>query len=159
MMLMDVEKKRRRLCFFLFCFFYRFVLFLCFYRFFSFGKGFIWMHAQSYTRPKLIYFGWVGGWMNEWWWMTCSTFVIAAAAFFWMMHDDALSLLLPIQSNSLSLLSLIQSKPKHNINKTHTASRAFLLFVLFRFSISFRSSIWLSSECSRFSILKFNKNP
>lgn len=152
--------RKRWTTFMLFSFFSSIVSF-CFYvsiGFFSFGKGFIWMHAQSYTRPKLIYFGWVGGWMNdddEW----LAAHSWSLLLLFWMMHDDALSLLLPIQSNSLSLLSLIQSKPKHNINKTHTASRAFLLFVLFRFSISLRSSIWLSSECSRFSILNFNKNP
>lgn len=144
---------------FFFFFFYRFVLFLCFYRFFLVWEG-VYMNACTVIYTTKVDIFWLGGWMNEWWWwMTCSTFVIAAAAFL----DDAWWCALASTSNpiqfSLSLLSLIQSKPKHNINKTHTASRAFLLFVLFRFSISLRSSIWLSSECSRFSILNFNKNP
>lgn len=115
------------------------------------------MHSHIHDQSWYILVGWV----DEWMMMNDLQHIRDRCCCFFL--DDAWWCALASTSNpiqfSLSLLSLIQSKPKHNINKTHTASRAFLLFVLFRFSISFRSSIWLSSECSRFSILKFNKNP
>ena len=137
-MLMDVEKKRRRLCFFLFCFFYRFVLFLCFYRFFLVWEG-VYMNACTVIYTTKVDIFWLGGWMNEWWWwMTCSTFVIAAAAFL----DDAWWCALastsnPIQFSLSSFSNSVQAKTQHQQN-THSISRFSLVcFVPFLHFVSF----------------------